>query len=507
MATVEDVEGEVGLAGEEQAAGRPIRNASYLALANIGAKVFSFAFVLYAFRILGKGLMGDYVNATSYVGLFAVLADLGLGTLTVRNVAQDRALAVRYISNLLVVRTLLSALSILLIVALAQVIIAPHLRAAVYILALGLVPLAISNTLGLVFQFSERLAYGAALNIANAAATAGLGLLALALGQKVLALVAIYTVVTTALALVAAWVVYTRFLPRRLELDPAWWPALVGAALPFAALTFVNVLYNNADRQILQLLSGCSHASGAAGCPVLGEYSAAYRALDILVTIFVGSVNAAVLPAFMRAGAGARDTLARLVRASGTLALAFGVPVALLTAFFPREALRVVGGKDYLAAAPALAILIWTFPCVLLLTLLYNALYAVHRQRVVTTAFSATLVFNVAANLLLIPRYSYGASAAITVASEGVNGAFVIWALRRELGALGLGPAAVRVGAVGAVAAAVLWALRPYGIVVGLPAGIVVVLAGLKVTRVLGPAERAILTRVPLVGRYARLLS
>jgi O-antigen/teichoic acid export membrane protein len=164
-------------------------------------------------------------------------------------------------------------------------------------------------------------------------------------------------------------------------------------------------------------------------------------------------------------------------------------------------------GKDYLAAAPALAILIWTFPCVLLLTLLYNALYAVHRQRVVTTAFSATLVFNVAANLLLIPRYSYGASAAITVASEGVNGAFVIWALRRELGALGLGPAAVRVGAVGAVAAAVLWALRPYGIVVGLPAGIVVVLAGLKVTRVLGPAERAILTRVPLVGRYARLLS
>jgi len=383
------------------------------------------------------------------------------------------------------------------------------LRASVYVFALGLVPQAVSNTLQLVFQFSERLSYSAAINIVNGAVTAGLGLLILFFGQgdRILSLMVVYTVVTTATAIAAALLVYTRFLPRRLELDPAWWPALIKLAVPFASLTLINVLYYNADRQILQVLLGCNHAAAGVGCPQLGEYSAAYRALDILMIVVISSVNAAVLPAFMRVGGDSRQALTALIRAAGTLALAFGVPVALLTAFFPREALRIVAGKEYLVAAPALSILIWTFPCVMLLTLLYNALYALHRQRIVTMAFAVTLVFNVVANLLFIPHFSYFASAALTVASEVVNGVIVLYALRRELGSLGLVSPALRVGAVAVVTALVLWLLHPLGIVVGLPAGVVVVLLGLRVTRVLGPAEQDILGRLPLFGRYARLLS
>jgi O-antigen/teichoic acid export membrane protein len=510
MAAVEiEVDGGIGEAQEVPARTRPVRNASYLAAASLGAKVFSFVFVLYAYRVLHRSGMGSYANVTSYVGLFGVLSDLGLGTLATRDVSGDRSLALRYISNLLAVRTLLSLASILLIVVLAQVMIDPPLRASVYVFALGLVPQAVSNTLQLVFQFSERLSYSAAINIVNGAVTAGLGLLILFFGQgdRILSLMVVYTVVTTATAIAAALLVYTRFLPRRLELDPAWWPALIKLAVPFASLTLINVLYYNADRQILQVLLGCNHAAAGVGCPQLGEYSAAYRALDILMIVVISSVNAAVLPAFMRVGGDSRQALTALIRAAGTLALAFGVPVALLTAFFPREALRIVAGKEYLVAAPALSILIWTFPCVMLLTLLYNALYALHRQRIVTMAFAVTLVFNVVANLLFIPHFSYFASAALTVASEVVNGVIVLYALRRELGSLGLVSPALRVGAVAVVTALVLWLLHPLGIVVGLPAGVVVVLLGLRVTRVLGPAEQDILGRLPLFGRYARLLS
>ncbi len=501
------VENEISLTPQTPERSRPVRNASYLTMASIGAKAFSFIFVLYANRVLGPDLMGNYAAVTGYVGLFGVLSDLGLGTLTIRDVSQDRSLAVRYVSNLLVLRTLLSVLSILLIVVLAQLYINVHLRGAVYVFALGLIPQTVSNTLQLVFQYSERLAFGAVLNVANSAVTAILGMVALALGQRVLSLMVIYVAVMAVTCVATTCVVYLRFLPRHLELDPTWWPVLIKAAVPFAALTFINVLYNNADRQILYVLSNCTHAPPQAGCRPVGEYSAAYRALDILMLIFVGSINAAVLPAFMRVGLDSRQALARLVKTSGTLAFVCGMPVALFTTFFPREALHVVGGKEYLVAAPALATLIWTFPCVLLLTLLYNALYAVHRQKVVMMAFAVTLVFNVVANVLLIPRYSYFASAAVTVASEIVNGAIVLYVLRRELGSLGLVSPALRVGVVAAVTALVLWALHPFGIVVGLPAGIVVVLLGLRVTRVLGPAEQEILERLPLFGRYARLLS
>src|SRR5205823_10660894 len=103
---------------------------------------------------------------------------------------------------------------------------------------------------------------------------------------------------------------------------------------------------------------------------------AAYRVLDILVIIFVASINIAALPAFNRVVTESREALARLVRSSITLILAFGVPVALFGTFYAPEALHVLGGRSYMVAAPAMAILIWAFPCFLVLSILYNTLYS-----------------------------------------------------------------------------------------------------------------------------------
>ncbi len=490
-----------------QGRARPVRNASYLAIANAGSRVFSLLFVVYASRALQPGPMGIYTNVTGLVALFGVITDLGLGTFAVRDVSVNRGLAVRYVSNLLAIRLLLSFVCLALIVVLAQVLFPPYTRDAAYVFALTLVPQAVSNTLQLAFQFSERLSYSAVLTIVGTATTSIFGLVVLALGHAVLALVTVSAVVAAVTAVITAWIVYARFLPRRLELDPRWWPALLAGALPFVVLTFANVLYNQADRQILYVLSGCAHHAPKVGCVPTGEYGVAYRPLDILVSIFVGSANAAVLPTFMRLGGESRQTLVRLIRMSATLAFIFGAPIALLTTFFATEALHVVGGKRYLDAAPALGILIWTFPCVLLLTMLYNALYAVHKQKVVTVSFIITLVFNVVLNIIFIPRFSYYASAAITVASEVVNGVIVLYVLRRALGPLGLAAPALRVGAIIVLTTLVLWLLHPYGILVGLPVGIVVILLGLRVSRVVGPEEQEILGRMPLFGRYARLLS
>lgn len=483
---------------------RPARNASYIAASNLVAKLFSFVFVWYAFRALGPALFGNYTTVLAYVGLFGVLTDLGLGTLAVRDVAQNQSLANKYISNLVALRVVCSVVAVALIAALAQIYIAPWLRNSVYVYALALVPLAITNTLQLVFQFKERLSYNAVFNIATAALTAGLSIAALLLGHHVLGLLVVFSAVTLLSTIAMTWVVYTRFLPRRLEWDLGWWPVLLRNGLPFVLLTLLNVLYSRADMQLLYVFSHCSDSTG---CVPVGQYGAAYRVLDILVMVFVGSVNAAVLPAFNRVAAESRQALLRLVRSSVTLMLALGVPVALLVSFYAPEALHVLAGRDFTVAAPALATLIWAFPCFLCLSMLYNALYALHKQAVVTGAFMVTLVFNVALNVLLLPRYSYFASSALTVASECVNGVIVLIALWRAVGPLGIGGAALRMAAVTVAAALALWVLRPYGgIFVGLPVGIVVILAGVRLLRVLGPVELEILGRMPLVGRYAHVL-
>jgi O-antigen/teichoic acid export membrane protein len=258
--------------------------------------------------------------------------------------------------------------------------------------------------------------------------------------------------------------------------------------------------------QILYVLSGCGHMAGNAGCTPVGNYGAAYRFLDVLAAIFLGATSTATLPAFNRVVMESRVALARLVHSSVTLMLAFGVGVALLGTFFAPDALHVLAGRNYMVAAPALSILVWAFPWFLVLGMFYNALWALHKQTIVTLAFAITLVFNVALNIVLIPHFSYLASAALTVASEVLNGLIVFVALRRNLGPLGLAVPTAKVALLASVTGAVLWVLHPYGIVVGLPVGSIVLLLGLRLTRLFGTTEREILAAMPLVGRYAGLL-
>jgi O-antigen/teichoic acid export membrane protein len=485
---------------------RPANNAVYLAAANLGAKVCSLAFVLLATRTLGPALYGNFTQAYAFVGLFAFLTDLGLGTLAIRDVMADRTLAVRYVSNLLVLRLLFSAVVVLVIILLAQVAIAVALRTAVYVVALSLIPSAVSGTLELTFRFREQMAYSAAYNLATAVLAVVLRVCLLLAGYHVLALVLAQTGVIALGTLVMAWLVYTRFLPWRLELEPRSWPLLLRRSAPFVLLTVLNILYARADMQLLYGLSHCSSAVGNTGCAPVGLYSVAYQPLDVLNTVFVLSSAAAMFPAFTRIGAESREALARVARASITLMLAFGMPVALFGTFYAREALYVLGDRAYVVAAPTLAVLIWAFPCFLVLAVLYNALWAVHRQGFVTAAFAVTLVFNVTGNLLLIPHYSYMASSVLTVASEILNAIIVVPVAWRNIGPLGLSSAAVKMGIVVAVAAVVLWAVRGHGIFVGLPLGIVVVLVGLRLTHMLGTIEHEVLGRLPIVGRYAALL-
>lgn len=482
---------------------RALHNYMYLSAANLGSKVFSFVALLVITRALQPGLFGQYQDVLAFVGLFGVLTDFGLNTLAVRDLSQDPSLATRYLSNLLALRLVISALVVVVIVALAQTFVSADIRTAVYVYALALIPISLVITFGIAFQFRERMAFSAIIGVATSAVTALGSILALWRGHHVLALVVVFALANTAGAVVSAWFVYTRLEPLRFEIDVASWPGMLRKSVPFFTLTLLLTLYYRADMQILYVLSGCAHQKT---CTPVGQYGAAYRPLDVLGAIFYGSINAAILPMLNRVLMQSREALRRIMHSATILMVAFGVPMALLGTFYAPEALHILAGRTYMVAAPALAVLIWAFPLTVLESVWFNALYALHKQSVVTMAFGITAVFNIGLNLLLIPHFSYMASSALTVASEVLNSAIVIVVLRRSLGPLGLSASLAKITAIVVITALLLWLLRPLGIVVGLPLGVVVMLAGLRLSRMFDTSEREILAAVPLVGRYARLL-
>ncbi len=482
---------------------RPLQNVTYLTAANFIAKILSFVALLYTTRTLGKGLFGDYTLVLSFVGLFGVFTDCGLNTVAVRDLAQDPRRAVEYTSNILALRTVISIVLVVIISVLARFVESPHIHTAVYVYALALIPISLTITFGIPFQFQERMIYPALISVVSSILTTAAYIFTLWSGHHVLGLVVAFTVVNTVSAAVSAWLAYTRVIPPRLAIDVRSWPGLLRQGAPFFVLTLLLTIYYRADMQILGFLKGCSHT---ATCDVTGEYGVAYRPLDVLSAIVLGSVSAVVLPLLNRMVAESHAALARVVRMATVLSLTVGVPTALLVTFFAPQAIQVVGGNAYLAAAPALAVLIWTFPCALLESIWFNALYALHRQRVVINAFIVTAIFNIGLNFLLIPHFSYMASAALTVASELLNLAIVFVALRRSLGPLRCATSAAKLTGVVAIASVLLWAVHPLGIIVGLPAGVATIVLAIKLMRLIGPGEREVLASVPLLGRFSALL-
>jgi O-antigen/teichoic acid export membrane protein len=152
---------------------------------------------------------------------------------------------------------------------------------------------------------------------------------------------------------------------------------------------------------------------GLAGTAAAGVYAAAYK-----VSEGAGIVSSSfTLALFPRLSRGTDPTEAYRLALRLLFQVAF--PLAAGTALLADPIIAVVGGREYLPdSAVALAILICYLPLSYANGLTQYLLISAGRQRLLTTAFVAALVFNLVANLLLIPRYGYVGAAWVTVASE-----------------------------------------------------------------------------------------
>ncbi|MFL5731625.1 MAG: polysaccharide biosynthesis C-terminal domain-containing protein, partial [Chloroflexia bacterium] len=196
----------------------------------------------------------------------------------------------------------------------------------------------------------------------------------------------------------------------------------------------------------------------------VARYEAAYRFLNFVLLI-TPAVTLALFPRMARHAATDRPRLAYEYRFALKVLLLLSGPIVALTVWFAPLLITVVTGAkaDYLPeSAVALQILIFFLPFSFVNGLTQYVLIALDRQRLITWAFAATVVFNIAANLVLVPALGiYGAALATVLSELVLLGPFLMWTAR-EIGpvkaAWALKPLA------GGLAAGVLgWVLRPLG--------------------------------------------
>ena len=90
---------------------RILGNTIWITLAQGIGKLAAFILLIFIARYLGDELYGKFSFATSLVGIMVVLANFGMGTLLIREVARKKELTKKYLENILVLKIFFSAIT------------------------------------------------------------------------------------------------------------------------------------------------------------------------------------------------------------------------------------------------------------------------------------------------------------------------------------------------------------------------------------------------------------
>ena len=432
-------------------------------------KGLDLVFAIILARSLGPADLGRYTWVVLVVGYFDILINFGLGILLARQIARDSSHTSRYVGAALVARFALWVLSLLVAVTLAGPLAGPlditgemGLALAVFTLGIG-----ISNLSGIcsaVFHGRELMEYPALVTLFTSALKLGLGAIVLVAGYGIVG-VAFVSIVVNVISAAVLVGLLLRVLGRlRPDPHPGFALALGREAYPLMINNLLATVFFRIDGLILR---------ANAGDAVLGWYGMAYKFIDGLA-ILPTNITLALFPMLSRMattankGEGGKE-LAQTIRLALKTLLGVAFPIAIGTTLLAEPIIHLIAGESYLPhSALALQILIWFVPFSFTNALLQYVLIAVNQQRFITWAFVAATTFNVVANVVLIPHFSYVAAAATTILSELVLLTAFIWATHRHVGKLNLLSLAWRPPLAAAAMAPVVWALRDWpGLAVG----------------------------------------
>ncbi|MEK7640265.1 MAG: flippase [Patescibacteria group bacterium] len=379
----------------------------------IAGKVVSTGFGLLVIgmltRSLGPAAFGRYAVALAFLQVFGVLVDLGLYIVLLQKLSSDEANAESWASTAFTLRLITASGFLVLAPLIALLTHYPgDVKQAIAIATISTFAVTMNQVLVGIFQ--------KALQMHRVAIAELVG--------RVVLLVSTYLVVhshptvpwvmVTVAAGSVANVLLSFILSRgivriRLHLDREKVRTIFREGWPVALSIAFNLVYFKADTLILARMRPDAE---------VGLYASAYKVLEVLTTF--PAMFAGLLTPLLASAHASQDKLRFqqvLQRAVDTIGL-LAIPLAVGTGFVAIQVMRLVGGSAYVAAAPALTVLMVATACIFFGNLFANAVVAVGAQRRMLWAYATVAVVTLTGYFIAIPRAGIQGAAWMTLVSE-----------------------------------------------------------------------------------------
>ena len=359
-------------------------------------------------RYLTKTEWGEYSIVLTFGGIFAVLADMGLYQLMVREISRPDSDEKRIVSNIFSLR-LLSGLFIFAAAPLVSLLF-PYSSQARLGIALGMIGfwfLADSQvTMGL-FQKYLQMNKVAMAELIGRVVQLALVWIFIKLGYSFLFLVSALSVSGLVNFVLIFWWA-RKYCCLSLSFDWPYWKNILAQSYPLAIASVLVMIYFSSDSLFLSVLKPSAD---------VGIYRLSYKILESLIffpAMFVGLI----MPLLSNSAQSDRAKFKSIFQRGSDVLMIFAVPLVLGTFILSPAIINLLGGGQYSESAPIFNILIIAVGVIFFGTLFSYVLIALEKQKTLLWISAVGAIFNVAANLILIPRYSYYAAAATTVLTE-----------------------------------------------------------------------------------------
>lgn len=366
-------------------------------------------------RYLGNTGFGKYTTIITFLSFFGIIADLGLTLITVQMISQPGVDEKKVLGNLFGLRLV----SALFFIGLAPIIVlafpySGEIKTGVLIASFSFIFAALNQILIGVFQKNLRMDKISIADISSRFVLLFFVVLSLIKNWGLYGILSA-SIISSLTSFSLHYIFSRKFVAIRPLFDFSFWKKIMKLSWPLALTIFFNLIYLKSDTLFLSIIPRPSEIGIIAE---VGIYGAAYRVIDVLVTIpFMFS--GIILPILSKRWAeGDREGFNYIMQKSFDLMAIFAIPLAVGAQFVSKDIMVLVAGQDFSASGAVLKILILAASLIFLGNIFAHAIIAINKQKNIIGAYFFTAITSLIGYFIFIPYFSYFGAALVTIYSE-----------------------------------------------------------------------------------------
>jgi len=361
-------------------------------------------------RYLGKEGFGNYATVMAFFSFFGAVGDLGLYSVSTREISRSGADENNIMGNIFSMRILTSLM--ILFISPVIVIFFPYpqeVKYAIIIIAASFLFSSAYQVLNGVFQ--KNLAMDKVVISELAGKILQVVLIIIAVKYKlgfqwIIASLFFYMILS--FSLVLWWV--KKYIKLRFKFNFDYWKKFLKEAYPVGISAIVTFVYFKIDTIILSVLRSSAD---------VGIYNAAYKVIEN-ISFFPAMIVGLIFPLMSQYIFSDRNKFFDISNKTLKVFVVLVVPIIIGTMFLSEGIINLIGGIGFAESANVLRILIFALACIFFSNYFNAIIISGNNQKKLMYILVSAAVFNVSLNLIFIPsaNYPYFTAAIVSALTE-----------------------------------------------------------------------------------------